>query len=242
MIRRTVSAALLLRDGFTGRPISPAAGVLCRLDGRSIRPMRKNDGYLVLVDLEPGEHALSLRARGYREEELTLTVHARSAVEFEVDLIPGEGYPVPPDTARLRVTVSGASGENLWAAMASQDLLKLAQAIKKDTEPVTEVRLFCSGSIARLPVPGAFLAVDQKGPEIIRLTAVQGETGELSEPFAKAHSRGTELRPARLFRTNDEGKVELLFPRGGEVILFCRDQWVRTELMPGEQDYLWSIS
>ena len=64
MIRRRVSAALLPRDGFTGFTLSPAAAILCRLDGRAIRTMRKNDGYLVLVDLEPGDHTLSITVRG----------------------------------------------------------------------------------------------------------------------------------------------------------------------------------
>ena len=116
MIRRRVSAALLLRDGFTGFTLSPAAAILCRLDGRAIRTMRKNDGYLVLVDLEPGDHTLSITVRGYREEVFPFTVPAQGALEAEIALTPGAGYPFPADTACLRVTVPGGAGELLWAA------------------------------------------------------------------------------------------------------------------------------
>ena len=240
MIRRRVSAALLLRDGFTGRALSPAAAVLCKLDGRSIRTMRKTDGYLVLVDLEPGDHTLSLNARGYREEIYPFAVPAQGALEAEIALTPGAGYRFPADTACLRVTIPGGAGELLWAAQAGRDLVKLGQ--KKKNDPPAALRLFCSGNPARLPVPGPFLALDEKGPEVVRLTALQAESGELAEPFAKSHPRGTELRPARAFRTDGEGKTELLFPQGGEVFLYCREQWLRTELQPGEQDLVWPDS
>ena len=138
------------------------------------------------------------------------------------------------------MTVPGSAGELLWAAQARRDLVKLGQGKKND--PPTSIRLFCSGNPARLPVPGPFLALDEKGPEVVRLTALQTESGELAEPFAKSHPRGTELRPARAFRMDGEGKTELLFPQGGEVFLFCREQWLRTELQPGTQDLAWPDS
>ena len=240
MIHRTVRAALLLRDGFTGRPIRSDTGVLCQLDGRPVRPVRKQDGYLVLTDLEPGDHILSLQCGRYREEELSLTVPARGMAEREVDLIPGKGYPFPAETACLHLTVPGAGGENVWAAMPGRCRLKLAQEKKRDGE--TALRMFCSGDPGWLPVPGAFLTMDKEGTELIRLLAVQGDTGELSAPMQRAHPRGTELRPALRFRTDGEGKARLLFPRGGEVLLFCRDQWMKTELAPGEQDLQWQGS
>ena len=237
MIRRTVSAALLLRDSFTGRPVSPAAGILCALDGRPIRPIRKTDGYLVLVDLEPGDHTLTLRVRPYQETAIPLTVPARGAAEAEVDLMPGAGYPFPKETAVLRVTVPDGAGEMLWAAQAGRDLVKLGPSRKEDAP--TALRLFCSGNPARLPVPGPFLALDEKGPEVVRLTALRDEMGELAEPFLNKHPRGTELRPARAFRLDGTGSAALLFPRGGEVFLFCRDRLLRTELKPGDEDLQW---
>ncbi len=237
MIRRTVSAALLLRDSFTGRPVLPAAGILCHLDGKPVRQVQKPEGYLILTDLEPGGHILSLRCKGYREEEIPLTVPERGVTERELDLTPGAGYPFPAETARLRLTVPGAGGETLWAAMAGHSRLKLAQ--EKSREEKTAVRLFCSGDPARLPVPGTFLAIDEEGPELIRLRALRGDTGEFFAPMLKAHPRNTELRPARSYRADGEGKAELLFPRGGEVFLLCRDRWTRTEVSPGDQDLLW---
>ena len=238
MIQRTVSAALLLRDGFTGRSLPLAAAVLCALDGRAVRPVRKQEGYLVFLDLEPGEHVLSLRCPGYREESFTLTVPPRGAVEGELYLTPGAGYRFPADTARLRLTIPGAGGETLWAAVPGRLQLKLAAARKGDGEKV--LRLFCSGNPAGIPVPGQFLILDEKNPELIRLWSIQEEMGELDAPLRQEHSRGVEVRPARSFRTDAEGRVELLFPRGGEVVLFCREQWTKVSLEPGEQEFSWT--
>lgn len=238
MIRRTVSAALLLRDGFTGRLIPSAASVLCTLDGRAVRPVRKTDGYLVLMDLEPGEHTLSLRCLRYRDEVLSLSIPAKGTLEMEVDLKPGPGYPFPADTVYLSLSAPEAGEEPVWAAAPWYFRLKLAQAAKADEG--TELRLFWSGNPAQFPVPGTFLTVDEKNPELLRLVAIRGETGELSSPVQKAHARGTELRPARPFRTGPEGTVELVFPYGGEVLLFCRDQYRKAVLAPGKQVLSWA--
>lgn len=236
MIRRSVSAAFLLRDGFTGRPVAPAS-VLCAVDGYSVRPMMKSDGYLVVTDLEPGEHLLSLRCFGYREEAVPLTVPAKGTAEGEIDLTPGAGYRFPPDTARLRLTVPGAPGEELWAAYPGRVKLKLAQ--KKKAGKDTVIRVFCAGDPARLPVPGTFLTIDETNPEVVRFLSVREEAGQLAAPLGKDHNRGVELRPARRFRTDGEGTVELLFPQGGEIHLFFRDQLKKTKLMPGDQTLLW---
>lgn len=237
MIRRSVSAALLLRDGFTGWPIAPAASVLCFLDGFSVRPMRKNDGYLVLTDLAPGQYGVTLRCPGYREEVFPLTVPERGLAEGEIDLTPGAGYRFPRETARLRLTVPGSGGEEFWAAAPGRVLLKLAQ--KKKAGGETLVRVFCAGDPARLPVPGSFLAIDKDNPELLRFLSLREEIGELDAPLKKDHNRGVELRPARRFRTDDAGRAELLFPQGGEVHLFCQDRMLKTQLAPGDQEFVW---
>ena len=88
MIRRKVSAALLVRDGFTGQPIQSGSALLCRLNGQRIRPVFKNGGYLVLTDLDAGEHSLSLTARGFVTETVSLTVGG-APLETEIALRPG---------------------------------------------------------------------------------------------------------------------------------------------------------
>lgn len=240
MIRRTVSAALLLRDGFTGAAIAPAVSVLCTLDGYPVRAMRKNDGYLVLTDLEPGEHGLTLRCPGYREEVYPLTVPERGMMEGEIDLTPGAGYRFPADTARLRLTVPGAAGEFFWAASPGSVRLKLAQ--KKKAGGETLVRTFCAGDPARLPVPGSFLTIDEANPELVRFLSVRDEVGALDAPLEKDHNRGIEFRPARRFRTDGEGRAELLFPHSGEIHLFCRDRMMKVQLAPGDQELQWEDS
>ena len=72
MIRRQVSAAVLLRDGFTGRVLT--GGTVCRLDGQPLRPLWKPEGYLILENLVPGSHRLELLRGGFCPAELTLEI------------------------------------------------------------------------------------------------------------------------------------------------------------------------
>ena len=155
----------------------------------------------------------------------------------EADLTPGTGYRFPPDTARLWLTIPGFAGEEFWAAAPGQVKLKLAQ--KKKAGGETLVRVFCAGNPARLPVPGSFLAVDEENPELVRFLSLREEVGELDAPLGKDHNRGIEFYPARRFRTNEEGRAELLFPQGGEVHLFCRGRMLKTQLGPGDQEFVW---
>ncbi len=66
MIRHSASAVFLMRDGFTGMTLTDGSATRCLLDGRPLRrPMWKRDGYLVLIDLTPGEHVLRILRNGY---------------------------------------------------------------------------------------------------------------------------------------------------------------------------------
>ena len=105
MIRRQVSAVVLLRDGFTGRVLT--GGTVCRLDGQPIRPLWKPEGYLILENLTLGTHRLELLRGGFCPAELTLEIREGTLREETVDLQPGSGYPFPPETAALTVQVQG---------------------------------------------------------------------------------------------------------------------------------------
>ena len=76
MITLHVSAVCRVRDGYTGKALD-ASALLCTLDGLPCRPVGKPDGCLVLVNLTPGVHRLSLRSRGYQEEWVELTAGKR---------------------------------------------------------------------------------------------------------------------------------------------------------------------
>ena len=243
MIRRHVSAALLVRDGFTGQPFASGSVFLCRLNGQAVRPVFKPGGYLVLTDLEAGEHTFSLAARGFHTEMLTLSIADGKALEQEVAMKPDSRYAFPADTARLRVELSGKdgplTGEEFWVGWPAPVQLRLAQAVKTGEEG--HIRLYCSGAAALLPVPGYFLLLDKKKPELVRLRELRSETGGLDGPVALSHVRGTVLVPAMRFHSDEEGWAELAFPRGGTVSLFCRGVLKDTELQPGTAELRWTL-
>ena len=81
--------------------------------------MGKPDGCLVLVNLTPGVHRLSLRSRGYQEEWVELTA-GRDTQEVDITMKPGEDYPFRQTVTRLELTVTrgGAPASALvWATL-----------------------------------------------------------------------------------------------------------------------------
>lgn len=239
MIVRRASAALLLRDGYTARPLASGAAVFTWLDGRPLRPLWKAGGYLVLTDLPPGTHLLRLRHRCFQEEILELETREDRCQETEIDLLPGPGYPFRGEPLRLTLTVSsGASplaGEPVWAGWQGAVQLKFTR------EGKDEARLFCKGDPGRLPIPGWFLADDPKNPELVHLRALRGETGILENPLSAAHKRGTLLLPARRYTTGRDGTVHALFREGGAVGLLCRGAYKKVELRPEKQAVTWKL-
>ncbi len=243
MIVRRVSAALLLRDGYTGVPLSSGAEVLAWLDGRPARPVRKAGGYLVLTDLPPGKHALRLRHRCFQEEELELDIRDGLCREAEIDFTPGPRYPFREEPARLELVVSRAGGpladETVWLGRPGAVRLKLARDETAARE--NAVRLFCGGSSELLPVPGWFLVEDAAKPETVHLRALNGDFGTLDRPLSAGHARGTSLLPARRGVTNREGTLRALFREPGTLRLLCLGRFRRAELKPGEQTLRWQL-
>lgn len=241
MIRRQVSAAVLLRDGFTGRVLT--GGTVCRLDGQPIRPLWKPEGYLILENLTPGTHRLELLRGGFCPAELTLEIREGTLREETVDLQPGPGYPFPPETAALTVQVQGKkgvpAGELLWMGMPGDAALRLAQ--DKCLEAGTSVRLFCQGPQIRLPVPGRFLVAGPKGAEIVVLRSLRDGIGQLEAPLTLPHGRGTEWIPVQCQPLDDTGCAVMRFRHLGTVSMFCRGVWTKTPIECGEQEFLWKL-
>lgn len=243
MIRRRVSVALLVRDGFTGLPLTSGAEMLCDLDQQMVRPVFKEGGYLVLTDLPNGVHTLTLRRRGFLPEVLTLTIRDGEFLEETVSLRPGPDYPFRTEPVRLRVSLESGSSplreEDLWIGVTGPAQLKLAQ--NKDEPRGTRVRLFCKGNPSGLPVPGWFLLADKTGAELVHLRVLNGEAGELDVPMAHVHSRGIELIPMWRYRSDEKGEVHVLFRQEGTASLFCREQWKTISLQQGVQDLTWKL-
>lgn len=238
MIRRHVSAVVRLRDGFTGRML--AGGGLCLLDGHPLRhPIWKEDGYLVLQDLAPGPHELTVLRPGFCPGRAGLQA-GDGLWEETIDLAPGEGYRFPPGTAELTVRFGGrkapADGETVWLGLEGRVILKLAQS--KAGTPPTRVRLFVQGPETALPVPGRYLIADPKAPELVTLRSLREGLGVLDQPMASLHPRGAAWVCVHPFRVSGQA-VTVRLCRAGTVWLFCQGSLAQTRVQSGPQEFVW---
>lgn len=244
MIRRTVSAAFLLRDGFTGQTMTGGSAVRCLLDGRPLqRPIWKQEGYLILTDLAPGEHELRISRSGYLDELVTLQVTEGAAVEDTICLKPGRGYRFPSETVRVSIYVrrgrNPAPKEKIWLGVLQRTKLVLAQETAAAGD--AGARLFCEGIPARFPIPGHFLLTGSKSTELVYLRSLRDETGEFAPPLTKEHARGSELIPVQPYCTDAGGNVQILLREPGTLIGFSDGKLFSSPLNAGAQTLEWDL-
>ena len=210
MITFHASAVCRVRDGYTGRLLE-AGGLWCILDGAPVRPLAKPGGYLIFLDLCPGEHCLVLKARGYQEEQVDF--HADGGTrELEVAMKPGAGYPFREEVVRAELTIKEggrpAAGRRLWLAAPSQWELKIAQT--RAEAGAGEFRLYRRGPESAVH-PGAYLIADGGESEIVQLRRLDGDAAYLAAPLLRSHGRGCPLLPAQLYRTDGGGGLSAVF-------------------------------
>ncbi|MGN0706442.1 MAG: hypothetical protein ACI4JC_00365 [Faecalibacterium sp.] len=215
MIRIRLSTILYVRDGFTG--LVPAWGALrCTVDGRPFRPLVREGGAYLFLDLEEGPHTFVLTGLHYQPERLLLEQGCREAV---VTMKPDDTYPFGRECPRLCVRLP-AAGAELWvAAVNARTELKLAQSGAAAGDQ--GVQLFCRESARRMALPRDYLLADPAAPEVCRI----GELGMnaptlLSQPLEHGHKRGCGLYPAQCCQADAEGFVRTAFPEPGEAVLY----------------------
>ncbi len=229
------SAVFHVRDGYTGTAMKPG-GFRYLLDGRPFVPVTKYEGYVVLLNLSPGPHSLTVICRGYLDEQVDFVAN-EGTLELEVTMKPGRGYRFLQTVTRLTVvlTEKGAPAPNhrLWMAYAAGPEIKLAQ-------PKTEVGDTSARLFTKYPdivsVPAAYLVEDGKVSEITLLRALEGETGTFAAPLERVHARGKRLLPAQSYHTGDDGCFSAVFRASCQVILFdaARGILAEAELKDGE--------
>ena len=204
MITFHASAVCRVRDGYTGRPMEPSA-LMCTLDEAPVRPLSKPGGYLILLDLSPGEHRLvpaQPRLPGGVGGVLRRRGHPGAGDHHEA----GADYPFRGEVVRAELTVTRrgvpAAGRQLWLAAPGQWELKIAQTRAQAGEQ--RFRLYCRGPHSAVPA-GPYLIADGADSEIVQLRAVEEETAELAAPLLRGHSRGRPLlSPSAITRIKGE--------------------------------------
>ena len=222
VLRRGVSAVLLLRDGFLGTPIE-TSGALFRIDGTPSQPQSKPGGYRIWTDLPAGKHTLTVSQRGFQTEEIELDIQPGKPWEGCAALKPGMGYPFGKGAVTMHLTVLRGerplANGTVWLAVADEPPLKLAQ--DKAAKGDQTMRLFCKGEAKALPVPGSFLLEEKKAPELVFLQAYEQEEGRLAEPLAHAHVRGKALLPAQAYHTDEQGRISVMLRQAAKLAVLC---------------------
>lgn len=233
MIRRQVSAAILVRDAFTGRPVPTGSGTLCQVDGLHYIPVWKEGGYLVLTDLPPGEYSVTLRRRGYLDRTITVSAVNGQPWEGWADLFPGPGYPFPAQAAWVELTwkKKRPADAEVWLASGG-GALKLAQ--DKAEAGDRELKLFCSSVEGCLPVPGEFLLAGKKTPEVVPVESFQKGRAKLARPLTGSHARGEELMPALRYEPDENGQLHCVLRESGTLWVLCGGRLSALAVQPGE--------
>lgn len=232
-----VSAVLRVRDGYTGAIVMPG-GIRCVLDGRPCVPVTKKEGYLVLLDLLPGGHTLTLKYRGYRDEVVDFTTDS-GTLELDVTMKPGPGYPFRQTVTRLTVAVARggtpSANRQFWLAYATGPEIKLAQT--KVGAGESEARLFTKYPDA-VASPASYLVEDGGNSEIVLLRAIEQESGDFGSPFRFDHSRGKRLLPAQSYHTGANGLFTAVFRAPCHVAVFDAEHGIlaETDLKDGDNE------
>ena len=235
MITFHASAVCRVRDGYTGRLLE-TGGLWCVLDGAPVRPLAKPGGYLIFLDLCPGEHCLVLKARGYQEEQVDFYADGGTR-ELEVAMKPGAGYPFRGAVTRLDLTVTQggapAPHRQLWLAAPARFELKVAQT--KAEAGADRFRLYCKRPEAAVPA-GPYLIADGADSEIVLLRGLEGETATLAAPLRRSHGRSRSLLPAQHYRADTDGRLSAVFQTACTVEVFAEEGGLLASLTlsPGE--------
>ena len=224
MIDIHVSLALNLLDGFSGRPLKPAQ-VRLFLDEEPCRPVYKEGGWFVLVNLAAGEHALRVEGEGFQAEERRVQ-GGQAYEEMALRLLPAPSYRFGRRVTTLTLCLADRDGRplpgrRLYALEGERRALRLAQ---DDAQPgALQLRLFSAEKPARLPVPGLFFLEDGEGSELVELRLAQGMAFQLQAPLARAHRRGCLLRPARACAADEKGELFLVAEEEGPLGLLLEE-------------------
>lgn len=222
MIMRKVSAAFLLRDGFTGAALSRVPFAECRIDGLPARPVFKDDGWIVFQDLEEGKHELQIRKKNFLPLVHTFIFEKGSMVEDALSLLPALGSPPPEGCTRLVLRLCGkgeaSAGRTIWIGLPHPGELKLRQDSRERGGRV--LKLFCRGGWGGVPAPQYYMALSGERAELLFMESFQDEEALLRKPLGMDFPRGTELRRAFPLRSDEEGEVRAVLKGGRISVLY----------------------
>ena len=225
-----VQLACAVRCSATGQPLCDAA-LQVKVDGERKRYLRRNDGFLLFMDLANGKHRLELRHPNYRDASCTVTV---SEGDTTVEVVTMRPLYVAGDKL-CRLTVTGLKPET--TAYLSGQVYPLQLQQDDCGEGMQELRLFKKSAFVLVP-PLRLLCADATAPETCILMDMLGDDiWRLAAPLRFAHKRGVRFYPTQPYETQRDGTVQAIFFAAGPVTLLYEDKLYEITVKEGEQSW-----
>ncbi len=244
MIDIRLSAVLIARDGFSGKPLTQSA-VRVSIDGAAVKPEYRAGGYFVFVNLRPGLHEIELEGPYFQAETVRVSVPERGYDERIVSMKPNARYPFGQGVTRLKLRAlmkrKPAANEPVIIASRSAFDPKIAQDDLKKGDATA--KLYMRGEPAGLRLPAQFLLVDAKLSEVCVLTEVNDSIGAFRAPLSAAHKRGKPLCPCMEYLMGEQGELTARFREPAELAVF-HTQTKRLEIVTlteGENEFVFEL-
>ncbi|MFF2091007.1 hypothetical protein [Paenibacillus sp. NPDC058174] len=210
------SLVVRLVDVWT-RKTPGAQEVSVSLEGYVKRPIRKEDGSYLFLDVETDSAFLEVRSTHYLpvRQELLLSVLNPISPIVTIPLLPSGFYPQPSGSTGLRSRVLDASGspaaDALITAYATDEAAARGRLSQELAEPGDT--WLKAGSWQGASTAGeTFLLRGREAEELVQLAELApGGMIRLEKPISNAYRRGALLLPAVSTRSGSEGTVILPF-------------------------------
>lgn len=212
-VRRRVSAAVLVLDDFTGRPITTAD---LTVTARELleRPVRKADGYFLFLDSPVQKLEITARAWAYHsataEVDLAALPPMRPVVKLR--LTPNRNYSIPLQTTCLEGSAPPGSAVQVFCRNDPRPLRLLYDYETGGPEKGRLIRIYAP---AGFDLEGRRFALLRKGEEGAEYFTVQDTAEEeggylLSAPLKRdCKKAGAALLPVFTASTDDSGRYFL---------------------------------
>lgn len=184
-LKRKVSLALLPVDDLTGQIITGSM-VRVYIKEENIPAIRKPDGYHVFCDLPGSEAEICLEGPLYQKQMLRLPIGQGEPKVYQVRMLPGIAYPLPPGTTVVSGVLPKGSVLRLFFTGKKRGCKLLC-----DYDPGMrgeELSLFRPN---KMNLEGKILCIrdKEKDHEFIKVLEQKGDACILEHPLSKVYQK-----------------------------------------------------
>ena len=225
-----VQLACAVRCSATGNSLCDAA-LTVLVDGERKRYLRRNDGFILFMDLANGRHRLTLSHPYYRDAQCSFVIEEG---ETTIEVVTMRPLRVSGENL-CRLTVTGMKPETTAYISGQTYPLQLQQ--EECPAGVRDLRLFKRGAFQLIP-PLRILCADKNAPETCILMDKLGEEQWLlAKPLGCEHRRGVKFFPTQPYEAQDDGTTQAVFFAAGPVSILYENKLYELTVKEGEQTW-----